>query len=136
MKILWWIKFLGRYPPLGNIQDVFLHSYIIDMSSTMDVLLMDVFSNRSVIMYCNYNGEWDWSALHFLFDSKTVIDDSTGDNTGQWQKKYMPVFNQFLLFKFVIECILGTINYWSIVANTSGEFFTVIKYLFNYILWK
>ncbi len=69
----------------------------------------------------------DWSALHFLFGSKTVIDDSTGDNTSQWQKKYMPVFDQFLLFKFVIECILGTINYWSIVANTSGEFFTVIN---------
>ena len=31
-------------------------SYIIDMSSTMGVLLMDVFSNRSVIMNCNNNG--------------------------------------------------------------------------------
>ncbi len=48
------------------------------MSSTMGVLLMDVFSNRSVIIYCNNNGEWDWSALHFLFDTTIVIDYSTG----------------------------------------------------------
>ncbi len=49
MKILlWWIKFLRRCSYLGNIEDVFLHSYIIDISSTMDVLLMDVSSNTSV----------------------------------------------------------------------------------------
>ncbi len=57
---------------------MFLHSYIVHVSGAIGALLMDVSSNRSVIMYCNNNGEWDWSALHFLFDSTIVIDDSTG----------------------------------------------------------
>ncbi len=55
-----------------------MQSYSVDVSGTTCAVLVDVSSNRSVIMNCNNNGEWDWSALHFLFDSTIVINDRTG----------------------------------------------------------
>ncbi len=39
----------GRCPLLGNIGDIYLVIYIIDVYSTMGALLLDVTSNRSVI---------------------------------------------------------------------------------------
>ncbi len=68
----------GRCPLLGNIGDISLVSYILDVSGTMCALLMDVTSNRSVIMYCNSSGQWDWSIINSSFDNTIVINNNLG----------------------------------------------------------
>ncbi len=76
----------GRCPFLGNIGDISLVSYIIDISGTMGALLIDATSNRSVIMYCNSSGQWDWSINNSSFDNAIVIDINTiviNNNSGQ-----------------------------------------------------
>ncbi len=52
----------------------------------MGALLMDATSNRSVIMYCNSSGQWDWSIINSTFNNTIVIDDNTiviNNNSGQ-----------------------------------------------------
>ncbi len=52
----------------------------------MGASLMDVTSNRSVIMYCNISGQWDWSIINSTFNNTIVIDNNTivtNNNSGQ-----------------------------------------------------